>query len=101
MRRGEVANGVNCYMKQHSVTKEVAVREIKKIVREYCKVVMEEFLTIKAVPRPILVRCLNTIRLVNVYYREGDGFSDPHGNLKDLITSILIKPLPLCYNVGM
>ncbi|KAG2310652.1 hypothetical protein Bca4012_025155 [Brassica carinata] len=53
MRRGEVANGVNCYMKQHGVAKEVAVREIKKIVREYCKIVMEEFLTIKAVPRPI------------------------------------------------
>ncbi|CAH8337083.1 unnamed protein product [Eruca vesicaria subsp. sativa] len=95
MRRGEVANGVNCYMKQHGVTKEVAVREIKKIVRDNCKIVMEEFLTIKDVPRPILVRCINTIRLVNVYYREGDGFSDPHGNLKDLITSLFINPLPL------
>ncbi|KAJ4911264.1 Terpenoid synthase 22 [Raphanus sativus] len=95
MRRGEVANGVNCYMKQHGVTKEVAVREIKNIVKDNCKIVMEEFLTIKDVPRPILVRCINTIRLVNVYYREGDGFSDPHGNLKDLITSLLINPLSL------
>ncbi|CAN6850206.1 unnamed protein product [Brassica oleracea] len=81
MRRGEVAN-------------EVAVREIKKIVRDNCKIVMEEFLTVKAVPRQILVRCINTIRLVNVYYREGDGFSDPHRNLKDLITSLFINPLP-------
>lgn len=95
MRRGEVANGVNCYMKQHGVTKEVAVREIKNIVKDNCKIVMEEFLTIKDVPRPILVRCINTIRLVNVYYREGDGFSDPHGNLKNLITSLLINPLSL------
>ncbi|KAF2564274.1 hypothetical protein F2Q70_00014940 [Brassica cretica] len=55
MRRGEVANGVNCYMKQHGVTKEVAVREIKKIVRDNCKIVMEEFLTVKAVPRQILL----------------------------------------------
>ncbi|KAH0896672.1 hypothetical protein HID58_046240 [Brassica napus] len=94
MRRGEVANGVYCYMKQHGVTKEVAVREIKKIVRDNYKIVMEEFLTVKAVPRQILVRCINTIRLVNVYYREGDGFSDPHRNLKDLITSLFINPLP-------
>jgi len=34
IRKGEVANGVNCYMKQHGVTKELAVSKIKKMIRD-------------------------------------------------------------------
>ncbi|CAH8254207.1 unnamed protein product [Arabidopsis lyrata] len=93
--RGEVANGVNCYMKQHGVTKEVAVRKIKKMIRDSYKIVMEEFLTTKGVPRPVLVRCLNMIRLIKLfYYKEGDGYTNPQGELKDLITSLFFHPLP-------
>ncbi|KAG7599132.1 Terpene synthase N-terminal domain [Arabidopsis suecica] len=96
MRRGEVANGVNCYMKQHGVTKELAVSEIKKMIRDNYKIAMEEFLTTKGVPRPVLVRCLNMVRLLKLYYTEGsDGFTNPHGKLKDLITSLFFHPLPL------
>ncbi|KAL9308189.1 Terpenoid synthase 22 [Arabidopsis thaliana] len=95
MRRGEVVNGVNCYVKQHNVTKELAVREIKKMIRDNYKIMMEEFLTIKSVPRPILVRCFNIVRLVNLYYEEGDNFTNPNGKLKDLITSLFFHPLPL------
>jgi len=95
MRRGEVVNGVNCYVKQHNVTKELAVREIKKMIRDNYKIMMEEFLTIKGVPRPILVRCFNIVRLVNLYYEEGDNYTNPNGKLKDLITSLFFHPLPL------
>jgi hypothetical protein len=95
MRRGEVVNGVNCYVKQHNVTKELAVREIKKMIRDNYKIMMEEFLTIKSVSRPILVRCFNIVRLVNLYYEEGDNFTNPNGKLKDLITSLFFHPLPL------
>ncbi|KAG7599133.1 Terpene synthase N-terminal domain [Arabidopsis suecica] len=96
MRRGEVANGVKCYIKQHGVTKEVAISEMKMMIRNNYKIVMEEFLMIKSVPRPILVRVLNNVRMINVYdYEEGDGFTNPHEKLKDLITSLFFKPLPL------
>ncbi|VVA98711.1 unnamed protein product [Arabis nemorensis] len=49
MSRGEVANGVNCYMKQHGVTKQAAVEEMRKMERENYKIIMEEFMTSKAV----------------------------------------------------
>ncbi|CAL9217279.1 unnamed protein product, partial [Arabidopsis halleri] len=83
MRRGEVANGVNCYMKQHGVTKELAVSEIKKMIRDNHKTVMEEFLTTKCVPHPVLVRCLNMVRLIKLYYTEGDGYTNPRRKIKD------------------
>ncbi|KAF3601901.1 hypothetical protein F2Q69_00038382 [Brassica cretica] len=50
MNRGEVANGVNCYMEQHGVTKEAAVDVLRKMERENYKIMMEEFVSSKAVP---------------------------------------------------
>uniref|UniRef100_A0A0D3ADM7 Terpene synthase N-terminal domain-containing protein n=1 Tax=Brassica oleracea var. oleracea TaxID=109376 RepID=A0A0D3ADM7_BRAOL len=55
LNEGEVANGVNCYMKQYGVTKEAAVEVLRKMERENYKIMMEEFVSSKAVPRQILV----------------------------------------------
>ncbi|CAA7058669.1 unnamed protein product [Microthlaspi erraticum] len=96
MRRGEVAQGLNCYMKQHGVTKEEAIRELNKISSDYYKIIMEEFLTTTAVPRPILVRCLNVSRPIDHFYKESDEFSNPYfGKLKEVMASLFIYPLPL------
>ncbi|KAF3545960.1 hypothetical protein DY000_02004218 [Brassica cretica] len=95
MKRGEVANGVNCYMKQHGVTKEETVEEFNKIYRENQKIMMEEFLTTVCVPRQVLMRCLNISRTFDVMYKEGDGYTEPLGNLKDIITSLFLHPIPL------
>ena len=65
MGRGEVANGVNCYMKQYGVTKEAAVEVLRKMERENYKIMMEEFVSSKAVPRQILVRAVNTARVID------------------------------------
>ncbi|KAF8086177.1 hypothetical protein N665_0633s0028 [Sinapis alba] len=93
--RGEVANGVNCYMKQHGVTKEAAVEELRKMERENYKIIVEEFILSKAVPRQILVRVINIARLIDLFYKEGDGFGHPDQKLKDLIVSLFLHPIPL------
>lgn len=95
MKRGEVANGVNCYMKQHGVTKEETVEEFNKLYRESHKIMMEEFLTTVCVPRQVLMRCLNISRTFDVMYKEGDGYTEPLGNLKDIITSFPPSNSPL------
>ncbi|KAJ4872431.1 Terpenoid synthase 17 [Raphanus sativus] len=94
IKRGEVATGLNCYMKQHEVTKEEAVGELNKIATDYYKIIMEEFLTTTAVPRPVLVRCLNVSRPIDLVYKESDKFTNP-GGLKDAIKSLFIHPIPL------
>uniref|UniRef100_A0A1J3IJI0 Terpenoid synthase 25 n=1 Tax=Noccaea caerulescens TaxID=107243 RepID=A0A1J3IJI0_NOCCA len=65
MSRGEIVNGVNCYMKQYDVTKEAAFEELKKMVSESYKIMMDEFMTSKAVPRQILVRVVLTCKHEN------------------------------------
>ncbi|KAL0717205.1 hypothetical protein Bca4012_066527 [Brassica carinata] len=94
MKRGEVARGLNCYMKQHGVTKEEAVEELNKIATDYYRIIMEEFLTTTAVPRPVLVRCLNVSRPIDLFYKGSDRFVN-HVELKEVITSLFIHPIPL------
>ncbi|KAJ0244743.1 Terpenoid synthase 17 [Hirschfeldia incana] len=95
MSRGEVANGVNCYMKQYGVTKEAAVEELRRMEKENYKIMMEEFVLSKDVPRQILVRAVNSIRVIDLYYKEGDGLGHPDQKLKDIIASLFIHPIPL------
>lgn len=90
-----MANGVNCYMKQHGVTKEAAVEELRKMERENYKKMMEEFMTSKAVPRQILVRLVNIARVMDLFYKEGDGFGHPDQKLKHLLASLFLHPIPL------
>ncbi|CAH8357951.1 unnamed protein product [Eruca vesicaria subsp. sativa] len=93
--RGEVANGVNCYMKQHGVTKEAAAEVLRKMERENYKIVMEEFVLSKDVPRQILVRAVNIARVIDLFYKEGDGFGHPDQKIEDNITSLFLHPIPL------
>jgi hypothetical protein len=95
MSRGEVANGVNCYMKQHGVTKEAAVEELRKMERESYKIMIEEFMTSKAMPRQILVRPVNIARVMDLFYKEADGFGHPDQKLLQLIASLFLHPIPL------
>lgn len=94
--RGEVANGVNCYMKQHGVSKEVAMEELDKMYKYNYKVIMEEFLTIKDVPHPVLVRCINIARPMEVFYKEGnDEYTSPQAKIKKFIAAVLLHPFQL------
>lgn len=95
MSRGEIVNGVNCYMKQYRVTKEAAFEELKKMVRESYKIMMDEFMTSKAVPRQILVRVVNIARVIDLFYKEGDAFGNPDQKMKDLVASVFLRPFPL------
>lgn len=56
---------------------------------------MEEFVSSKAMPRQILVRAVNIARVMDLYYKDGDGYSHPDQNLKDLIVSLFLCSIPL------
>ena len=90
-----MANGVNCYMKQHGVTKEAAVEVLRKMEREKFKIMIEEFVLTKAVPRQILLRATNSARMIDLFYKEGDGYGHPDQKLKDIIASVFLHPVPL------
>uniref|UniRef100_A0A2N9H4T4 Terpene synthase metal-binding domain-containing protein n=1 Tax=Fagus sylvatica TaxID=28930 RepID=A0A2N9H4T4_FAGSY len=94
-KRGHVASAVECYMAQHGATEEEATNELCKQVKDAWKDINEECLNPTTVPMPLLTRILNLARVMDVVYKDEDGYTNAGTVLKDFIASMLIDPVPL------
>ncbi|RVW14963.1 (-)-germacrene D synthase [Vitis vinifera] len=74
-KRGHVASAVECYMKQHGASEQETHNEFNKQVRDAWKDINEECLIPTAVPMPILMRVLNLARVIDVIYKNEDGYT--------------------------
>ncbi|KAL5548165.1 hypothetical protein UlMin_003396 [Ulmus minor] len=88
-------SAVECYMRQNGVSHEEACAELRKCVDEAWKGVNEEFLEPRAVPIPLLTRTLNLARVMDVLYKDGDGYTHAGGVLKTYINDVFINHLPM------
>ncbi|CAN6913833.1 unnamed protein product [Brassica oleracea] len=95
MSRGYVTTGVNCYMKQYGVTKGEAFKKLHQMRVHNEKIVNEEFLTIKDVPRRVLKEAINCARMTNVAYGYGEGLTHPEGKIKEYIISLYVELIRL------
>lgn len=95
MSRGYVTTGVNCYMKQHGITKDEAFRELHKMRVDYDKIVNEELLKTKNVPSRVLKEAINCARMTCVAYGYGEGLTYPEGKIKDYIISLYLDQIRL------
>ncbi|XP_057995688.1 probable terpene synthase 6 isoform X2 [Hevea brasiliensis] len=93
-KRGDSASSVECYMKEHDVLEKKAVEEILKICANAWKDINEECMKPTALPSPILKLLVNVARITEVVYRFDDSYTNP-SSLKDKITALFLKPLPL------
>lgn len=82
-------------MIQHGATEEEARNEFQKQVIDAWKDINEECLRPTAVPMPLLDRILNLSRVIDVIYKDEDGYTHAQVMLKDLVSSLLINPVPL------
>nr|XP_011465672.1 PREDICTED: (-)-germacrene D synthase-like [Fragaria vesca subsp. vesca] len=95
-KRGNDITAIECYMKEYCVTEEEAFVELNKQVNDAWKDVNEELLQPPpTVPRPILLLCLNLLRVTDVIYKYDDGYTNGGVVLKDYITSLLVEPAPM------
>ncbi|KAG6689498.1 hypothetical protein I3842_11G178400 [Carya illinoinensis] len=94
-KRGHVASAVECYMTQHGVTEEEAVHELRKQVTDAWKDINKECLYPTEVPMPILMRVLNLARVIDVVYKDEDGYTHAGIVLKDFVASLMVDPVPL------
>ncbi|KAL9366365.1 hypothetical protein Peur_037564 [Populus x canadensis] len=94
-KRGHVASSIECYMKQHGTTEQETVHEFRKQVTDAWKDLNEEFLHPTAVPMPLLTRMLNLARVIDVVYKDEDGYTNAGTVLKDLVSALLIDPVPM------
>ncbi|KAM7473342.1 hypothetical protein LguiB_020585 [Lonicera macranthoides] len=93
--RGHVASAVECYMKQHNATKEDACVEFNRRVANAWKDTNQECLAQTVVPMNLLERVLNLSCVIEVLYKDKDGFTHSTTRAKDFITSLLIDSVPI------
>ncbi|KAJ0103673.1 hypothetical protein Patl1_04409 [Pistacia atlantica] len=92
-KRGHVASGVECFMKQYDAIEEEPYNEFRKQITDVWKDVNEELLRPTTLPMRLLVRILNFARAIDVIYKDGDGYSDAQVYLKGYITALFIDPV--------
>lgn len=93
--RKHVASGVECYMKQYGVTEQEACDVFKKQIDNAWKDINQEFLRPTSAPTAILMRVLNFARVMDLLYKEDDGYTHVGQVTRDGVAALLINPVPL------
>ncbi|KAH9602228.1 hypothetical protein KSS87_000068 [Heliosperma pusillum] len=98
--RGHVASGVECYMKDHNMSREEVVEIFNKMIEDAWKELNEEFLikenpTEDDLPRPVLKRILNLARVVDALYKVIDGYTYSEKLIKEDIITTYLRPIVL------
>ncbi|THG00889.1 hypothetical protein TEA_026258 [Camellia sinensis var. sinensis] len=81
-KRGHIVSAVECHMKQYGASEEEALVELKKRVTNAWKDINQECLRPTAVPMPLLLRVVNLARVINVLYKDEDGYTHSGTKLK-------------------
>lgn len=82
-------------MNQYGVHEEEAYKELYKKVDNAWKDINEECLKPTAMPMPVLLRAFNFARVIDVLYKEGDGYTHVEKVTKEKVASLLIDPIPI------
>ncbi|CAN8233124.1 unnamed protein product [Cochlearia groenlandica] len=95
--KGYCANAILYYMKEHESTKEEAIIELKKMLKDINKNVNEECLKItNTMPRRIILQYLNFSRAMDVICdADDDAFNNRDGKLKEFIYLLVVDPICL------
>ncbi|XP_039173732.1 valencene synthase-like [Eucalyptus grandis] len=94
--RGDAASSVECFMKQYRVTEEEAKEVLRKQVDDAWMDINEELCRPTVERTLLLVRILNFSRTFHVIYNdEKDHYSHAGTRFKELVTSLLVNPLPV------
>ncbi|CAL5342397.1 unnamed protein product [Camellia sinensis] len=93
-QRGHVISAVECYMKQYGASEEEVLVEFRKRVTNAWKDINQECLHPTVVPMPLLLRVVNLARVMDVLYKDEDGYTHSGTKLKGFVTSVLIDSVP-------
>ncbi|XP_056843982.1 alpha-barbatene synthase-like [Raphanus sativus] len=93
--KGYTANALNYYIKQHGVTKEEAIKEFHKMIKDINKIVNEECLKTTHISRRVLKQIINYGRSLDVLYTSDDVYNHREGMFKEYITTLLVDPIHL------
>nr|AMU19318.1 germacrene D synthase [Thapsia villosa var. laciniata] len=95
LERPHIPTAVECFMKQYGVPKETAYDALQKRITNAWKDMNQECLHPTAAPMALLMRVFNLACVINLLYDGDDGYTHSSTRTKDMITSILLDPVPV------
>ncbi|XP_060167416.1 viridiflorene synthase [Lycium barbarum] len=94
--RGQIATGIECYMRDYDVSTEVAMDKFQEMAEIAWKDMNEEILRPTPVSTEILTRILNLARNIDVIYKHNqDGYTHPEKVLKPHIVAVLVDSIEI------
>ncbi|RWR72168.1 terpene synthase 1 [Cinnamomum micranthum f. kanehirae] len=94
-KRPHVASTIESYMKEHGVSWPVACEKIREMVASAWKDMNKFCLKPTLFPLSLLIRLVNLARMNEVIYLYGDGYTDSSREVKEMIGSMFVDPIPL------
>ncbi|KAL8132290.1 hypothetical protein AgCh_007966 [Apium graveolens] len=91
----DTASAVDCYMKQHGVSKEETFSEFRKQIVEAWKDINSECVRPTAVPMPLINTAFNMVRVTYLLYQDIDGFTTAETKTKEILTPVLVDSIPI------
>ncbi|XP_059311810.1 vetispiradiene synthase 3 [Lycium ferocissimum] len=94
--RGQIATGIECYMRDYDVSTEKAMEKFQEMAEIAWKDVNEGILRPTPVSTKILTRILNLARIIDVTYKHNqDGYTHPEKVLKPHIIALLVDSIEI------
>ncbi|XP_014493515.1 (-)-germacrene D synthase-like isoform X2 [Vigna radiata var. radiata] len=91
--RQHVVSSIQCYMKEHKMSRKCAIEELRKLVDNAWKDINDACLTPTKVPMKFLMRAVNFARVIDVLYKDEDNYTNAGGIMKDHIQTLLLKKM--------
>lgn len=82
-------------MKQQNTTRQDTINEFLKQVSNAWKNINEDFLNPTEVAKPLLMPALNISRVMDLLYKDEDGYTHSKGSTKNHIEALLLNPYPI------
>ncbi|CAI0629322.1 unnamed protein product [Linum tenue] len=92
---------VECYMKQHEVSREEAVKALKKMLKDDWKEINKEWVIDQPsfVCREIISMLVGLARMMELRYTEFDGCAASDRVTKDVVRAVLVTPMVIVDDV--
>ncbi|CAL1352333.1 unnamed protein product [Linum trigynum] len=95
-KRGHVSSSVECYMKQHQVSRFEAVDALYQMAEDDWKIVNEECLDINRpdfVSKEVISMLVGLAKVIEVLYKDFDGYTFSDTTTMDMMTALLVTPM--------
>ncbi|RWR76526.1 germacrene D synthase [Cinnamomum micranthum f. kanehirae] len=94
-KRPHAASVIESYMKEYGVSRPVASEKIREMVTSAWKDMNKFCLKPTLFPLSLLTRVVNLTRMIEVIYLHGDGYTNCSREIKEMIKSMFVDPIPL------